>query len=78
MAADLEAAAEAKQEKKNNRKERCGGNRGGHLHERLRDARQAMGFEPMATPTGTVQSAPRISAVLTRRKVSAALSRSSS
>src|SRR6202158_2828647 len=38
---DLEAAAKTKQEKKNNGKERRGWNRGGHLHERLRDARQA-------------------------------------
>jgi len=40
--------------------------------------RAKRGFEPMATPTGMVQSAPRMSAVLTRRKVSVALSRSSS
>src|SRR6202043_992195 len=38
---NLEAAAEAKQEKKNNRKEGRGWNGSGHLHERLRDARQA-------------------------------------
>src|SRR5258708_9785376 len=38
---NLEAAAEAKQKEKNNRKEGGGRNGGGHLHERLRDARQA-------------------------------------
>src|SRR5260370_4630267 len=38
---NLEAAAEAKQKKKNDRKEGGGGNGGGHLHERLRDTRQA-------------------------------------
>jgi hypothetical protein len=39
--------------------------------------RASRAFEAMATPTGTVQRAPRMSAALTRRKVSAALSRSS-
>src|SRR5882762_6691552 len=38
---NFEAAAEAKQKKKNNRKQGGGGNGSGHLHERLRDARQA-------------------------------------
>src|ERR1700687_4026821 len=38
---NLKAAAEAKQKKKNNRKQGGGGNGGGHLHDRLRDARQA-------------------------------------
>src|SRR6266404_6349148 len=38
---NLEAAAEAKQKEKNNRKEGGGRNGGGHLHQRLRDARQA-------------------------------------
>src|SRR5467141_2457553 len=38
---NLEASAEAKQKKKNNRKQGGGRNGGGHLHKRLRDARQA-------------------------------------
>src|SRR6266852_9240102 len=38
---NVEASAEAKQKKKNNRKQGGGRNGGGHLHKRLRDARQA-------------------------------------